>query len=226
MMKRHFFREWYLLSRSEQRALLLVGAFLLASIGVRLAVSALPEKEPPGMEQFMRECQLLSEGLKRAEENRSPLHHADLSVVPRRKPPSGQSGQPIDLNSADSVSLLPLPGIGPVLAGRIVRYRNLLGGYFTVNQLQEVYGLSNETLDRIRSRLETDGTALRKIDLDTAGFRELLRHPYLDLEQVKSFVQFRDFKGPPLLPDQLRDNHIWPDSVIQRISPYLLQRVD
>ncbi len=210
----------------EKRALLLVGAFLLASVGVRVAVNALPEKEPPGMEQFLRECQLLSEELERAGEKRDPLHHTELSAVPRRKPPSGQSGPPIDLNSADSASLLPLPGIGPVLAGRIVKYRDLLGGYYRVDQLQEVYGLSNETLDRIRSRLKTDTAALRRIDLDTAGFRELLRHPYLDLEQVKSFVRFRDYTGPPLIPEQLRENHIWPDSVLARISPYLSPGVD
>jgi competence protein ComEA len=52
--------------------------------------------------------------------------------------------------------LLPLPGIGPVYAGRIIKYRNLPGGLISMEQLLEVYGISNETLDRIRDRIVID----------------------------------------------------------------------
>src|SRR5665647_1059817 len=47
----------------------------------------------------------------------------------------------LDLNSADSLHLLEIPGIGPVFASRIIRYRTLLGGYYAVDQLREVYGM-------------------------------------------------------------------------------------
>ncbi len=58
----------------------------------------------------------------------------------------------VDLNSCDTSDLAALPGIGPVLSVRIIRYRKLLGGFASVEQLKEVYGLSEETYDRIKER--------------------------------------------------------------------------
>jgi DNA uptake protein ComE-like DNA-binding protein len=116
--------------------------------------------------------------------------------------------------------LLPLPGIGPVFAGRIIKYRDLLGGYVRVEQLGEVYGLQEVTLDLIRDLIVIDTVPIRKICMDSASFGELLRHPYLDLEQVKALVAYRDFKKNISSLDELRENFILEDSSIKRLTPY------
>lgn len=49
--------------------------------------------------------------------------------------------QILDLNRVDSVTLIKVPGIGPAFAHRILALRTRLGGYYTIMQLQEVYGM-------------------------------------------------------------------------------------
>jgi DNA uptake protein ComE-like DNA-binding protein len=119
------------------------------------------------------------------------------------------------------VQLLPLPGIGPVFAGRLIKYRGLLGGYSSVDQLMEVYGMSLETFDMIADRIAIDTTLIIKMDLNSATFRELLRHPYLEYEDVKALVNYRDFAGSIQSLQELEDNFILPDSVLNRVIPYI-----
>ncbi len=90
----------------------------------------------------------------------------------------------LDINSCDSVALVGLPGIGPVLSARILKYRNLLGGFASVEQLKEVYGLPEETYDIIEGRLFADSSGIRKIKINTAVYRELNRIPYIEKYEV------------------------------------------
>ena len=78
------------------------------------------------------------------------------SPVPERAPIS-----PIDINLADSLAWEQLPGIGKVLSARIVRYRDLIGGFQNKTDLQKVYGLSEETYVQIEPFLLLDTTQLK-----------------------------------------------------------------
>jgi len=219
-----------MLPRGEQRALVLVSFLLILSVGIRLLAQILPEREPAGMEEFVKESEALFASIALADSLRK--ERSD-SVRLSRKSGSytstsysysrtaKRSVQVININRADSIQLLPLPGIGPVFAGRIVKYRELLGGYVRIDQLCEVYGFPEKTLDLIRDRIVLDSSAIRKILLDSASFRDLLRHPYLELEEVKSLVHYRDFKQDISTLMELRQNQVLPDSTLERIGPYL-----
>jgi DNA uptake protein ComE-like DNA-binding protein len=228
-MNRRLYREFYLLPRGEQRALILLSLLLILSLLFRITVQLLPEREPDGMEEFEREARSIlaslaatdslqrsTAGAKMAEEEGPP------EVVFRKRTPKkrGIPAQPIDINRADSAELLPLPGIGPVFAGRIVKYRNLLGGFVSLDQLGEVYGMPTETVDLIRSRVSIDSSSIRKIRIDSASFGELLRHPYLEYDDVKALVGYRDFKGDISSINELRMNQILPDSTLNKIDGY------
>lgn len=129
--------------------------------------------------------------------------------------------QRIDLNRADSSELIRLPGIGPVFAGRIVKYRELLGGYHRHQQLKEVYGLPEETVGLLQEKVFIDTAAVRKLDLQTATFRQLLRHPYLGYEEVRTIVRYRDLMGGISSINELIDNELITDSLWVKIAPYL-----
>lgn len=62
-------------------------------------------------------------------------------------------GAVVDLNAADAAALATLPGIGPVLAERVVAYRDSAGGFGTVDDLTRVPGIGPATLGRIRERV-------------------------------------------------------------------------
>lgn len=209
-MSKRLYREFYLLPRGEQRGLIFLSLLLILSLLFRITVQLLPDRVPEGMEEFVREAGLI----------RAAYAEAD-SLLKAKEDSSGKyKTQPIDINRADSTSLLPLKGIGPVFAGRIIKYRGLLGGFVSVDQLREVYGFPEETIMEIRSEVYIDCTAIHKIYVDSATFRELLRHPYLEYEDVKALVKYRDFKGDISSMNELRENQILPDSTLNKINGY------
>lgn len=110
----------------------------------------------------------------------------------------------IELNSADSIQLVSLRGIGPVFAARIIKYRNLLGGFYSKRQLLEVYNFSEETFNEIKRYIITDSTAVKKIRINYAGYSELIRHPYLDKSDVDKIMEFRERYGQFISIDQIR----------------------
>lgn len=222
-------RELYLLPRGEQRGLILLSLLLILSLIFRITVQLLPEREPEGMEEFEQEASLLLAVLAEADSLRQIRKDSSgqkSSGYPDRVNPTVQrntrtfKAQPIDINRADSADLLPLPGIGPVFAGRIIKYRNLLGGFVRVEQLGEVYGMPPETIVKIRNQVYIDSSVVRRIHIDTASFKEFLRHPYLEYEDVKSIMGYRDFKGDIESLIELKMNLILPDSTLKKIDGY------
>ena len=228
-MIKKLLREFYLLPRGEQRALLLLSVLLTLSLGARLIIAGLPSNPPADMDEFLEEAHRILASMEWPDTIRA-YDKGDTSLysrpaVPGSRPSySRQTVLPVDINRADSVTLLPLPGIGPVFAGRIIRYRDLLGGFFEVNQLNEVYGMPEETVELIRDKIVIDTMIVRKILLNSAEFKELLRHPYLEYDEVRAILNFRDFTGEIRSISELRENHILPDSTLERVSFYFDHR--
>jgi len=137
--------------------------------------------------------------------------------------PESKKWQMMEINTADSAQLESLPGIGPVLASRIVKYRRLLGGFYKVDQLKEIYGMSEELFGKSATRLNVDSQQIKKLDINFLSVSELGRHPYVGFKQARKLVNFRDKTGkfsaseeivPLFTPDSLR-----------RLIPYLSLRM-
>lgn len=104
-------------------------------------------------------------------------------------PPKG--GRIIEVNTADSTTLTTLPGIGPVLAGRIVKYRNALGGFVEVGQLMEIYGIDSLKWEGLLPLIEVNSHLIRRIDINTAEEAQLASHPYIRAGLAREIVAFR-----------------------------------
>ena len=147
-----------------------------------------------------------------------------IVIESTEKKPSGNGSSikaiNIELNSADSIQLKQLPGIGTVLAKRIVKYRDLLGGFYTVDQLKEVYGLSEQTALIIEDKLTVDITRIKKLNLNFADEYELSRHPYLKKNLASKIVKFRTKHGSFQDFVILRDSMILNIDEYNRIRPY------
>ena len=129
---------------------------------------------------------------------------------------------PMDINMADSLMLLRLHGIGPVLAGRIIGYREILGGYVDLEQLTEVYGLPEETRDHILPQLYVDNSfAPRKININAAEYGELYRHPYLKSRQAVALIRYRQQHGIIGTVEEIKRNPIFSEADLKRLMPYL-----
>lgn len=109
------------------------------------------------------------------------------AYLPKLKP-----GATIDLNSADTTLLKRVPGIGSSFARRIVKYRELLGGYYVVEQLQEVYGMDRERYDAIYPYF-TVGTAVRPL---TLTLDSISYHPYLSWHHKRALRRLLEAEQP------------------------------
>jgi len=125
----------------------------------------------------------------------------------------------LDLNAASAEELERLPGIGPKTAERIVRYREKLGYFVSLDQLKEVWGLREENLNRALPylRVETRG---RPLSLRTASVEELAAHPYISWKLAKSLIRYRRQWGEEPIPVEVWREWL-PDTLRNRLEPYL-----
>lgn len=127
----------------------------------------------------------------------------------------------IELNSTDSASLLALQGIGPSFAGRIIKYRELMGGFTSVEQLMEIRGMDSIRYNQFSGQMTVNPLLIRKIDLNSVTFKELLRHPYFEYYLVKAVFNFKDEIKAYDSVGQLRKIPVMYEELYEKIAPYL-----
>ena len=126
----------------------------------------------------------------------------------------------IEVNSATIADWDQLPGIGPYWAGRIVRWRDKLGGFYRISQVGDTYGLPDSTYRKIRVYLTVDTTAVRKIVLGKASFKDIVRHPYINYEETKALV--RSYQAGLIQDvDDIASLDIFSAGRWARVRPYL-----
>jgi len=128
----------------------------------------------------------------------------------------------LDLNKADSIQLLKLPGIGPYFSKRIIRYRKKLGGFYDLNQLNEIKGLTKTRIDSLKSYIAMRSRCLIYINLNTVTLEELSAHPYVTYREAADILRLRKRKGQISSIENLRKKKILKDSMYLRVKPYLV----
>jgi DNA uptake protein ComE-like DNA-binding protein len=127
----------------------------------------------------------------------------------------------VDLNRCDTSELIRLPGIGPVLSLRIIKYRQLLGGYAVNDQLREVYGLPAETFETIKDMVTVDTLCIERIEINSADFKRLSRMPYFERSEVTSILKFRELEGRIRSIEELVGNKLIGEETARKVKPYL-----
>jgi len=127
-----------------------------------------------------------------------------------------------DLNRVDSTQLVLIQGIGPVFSKRIIKYREMLGGYTNINQLDEVYGLPDETLLNLKKAVFIDSLFVPdKIKINFVEWRELVKHPYIKSDLANQILKSRLVSGPFIDEDDFQKRLILPDSVKNQLISYI-----
>jgi len=104
-------------------------------------------------------------------------------------------GTVLELNTVDTISLKKIPGIGSTFAYRIVKYRELLGGYYSVEQLREVYGMEEERYQSLHSWFRVDARYIRTLFVNQLSADSLRRHPYINYRQAHILERLRRQKS-------------------------------
>lgn len=127
----------------------------------------------------------------------------------------------IELNSSDSLDLQQLQGIGPSFARRIIKYRELLGGYSRPEQLMEVYGMDSIRFNNLAQQLSVDKEKIRKININKVSLKEMTKHPYIEFYVAKSIINFRNENGDFASVNQILDAKLIYKELFLKIEPYL-----
>lgn len=129
--------------------------------------------------------------------------------------------QPIDINRSDTTTWIALPGIGSKLAQRVVSFREKLGGFHSVEQVAETYGLPDSTFQQIRSLLHCTQPQLKTIDINSADVQILKQHPYIRWHIANAIIRYREQHGPFQSVDELERIVLITHEIRQKILPYL-----
>lgn len=141
-----------------------------------------------------------------------------------KSPPPGyvrKTYKPVEINSADTTGLIALPGIGSKLAARIVLFREKLGGFYSVKQVGEVYGLQDSVFQKLAAYLRCDSQKIKKIDINNVSKELLATHPYIRWKLADAIITYRNEHGSFSSAKDLQKIEMIDDEVARRLLPYI-----
>lgn len=146
-------------------------------------------------------------------------HYDSLRALRPQKLPQGSV---VDANAADTTLLKRIPGIGSYLASKITAYRSRLGGFVSAAQLDEIEGLPHGISSWFIVSTLDGNLNIRRINVNRADFKELIRHPYLDKAQTNAILDLRRRTGRIRGWDDLKGCGLFGERDISRLSPYIV----
>lgn len=217
----NYLKTYLTFSKGERNGILVL---LILLIGILFTIKFLPGRKPSaGMDDFKVLQQeidsLFSEPdtLKKAITIKRTI--ADFTEKIHKK----ENIKPIEINSADSSDLISLPGIGPVLASRIIKFRKLTGGFYQVDQLLEVYGFQEENYLKAKPYIHIKPENITRLSADTAGFKLMARHPYIGKDKAWQIINLRKKKKfSPITSEELWNAQIFDSLQWARVNKYLI----
>lgn len=146
------------------------------------------------------------------------LAKARRDSIHNQYPKKYEKGVVLSLNEADTTALKGIPGIGSYYAQKICRYRERLGGFVSIQQLDEIEGLPADIKDWFQL---SQPTIIVPLPINQRSFKELLRHPYLNYEQVKAISNYVRKYGKITSWEDLSNEPAFTPEDIQRLRPYI-----
>ena len=128
---------------------------------------------------------------------------------------------PVNINTADSATLRRVRGIGAKSVVDILRYRELLGGYYSVDQISELDVVTEENFRIISQQIYADSVDIKKISINFASPKVLEVHPYLSNRMLRRIINKRELKGGWSTIQEMIDDDIFTEEEAARVAPYL-----
>ena len=161
------------------------------------------------------------------EPNELPKATSSTPVKPAKEDASFAHTEPlVELNEADTTALISVRGIGSKSAVEIVKYRDLLGGYHSVEQISELKCVTEQNYEQILQQIYCDSCEIRKIDINFATPKVIARHPYVSASVLRKIIKQRQLKGGWSRIEEMVEDNILSEDEAKRLAPYLWFRLD
>lgn len=129
--------------------------------------------------------------------------------------------QLVEINSADSLAIVSLKGIGPGFTKRIMKYRSMIGGFHSVTQLREVYGMTDSLYNFIVPQIQLDKYNITKIPINAIDFNSLRKHFYFNFQSAQAIINYRNKHGR-LTEADIKGLGVFSEEKLALILPYLI----
>jgi len=203
-------------TRGEWIAATILLLFIILQLLFAVLYEARPEKPIDFTEfkelvvQFEARQQFLEDSIETArkeryantyQQNRKQYYQNDSSKNKNNTPFEKQEKKPqytivkLELNNCDSSDIVVVPQFGNKRAQKLVEYRENLGGFYSYEQVKEIFILQNIDVELLRKYFTLDVSLLRKININTATYKELVTHPYIDSYLAKLIINYREKRG-------------------------------
>jgi DNA uptake protein ComE-like DNA-binding protein len=143
-----------------------------------------------------------------------------FSFRPRTYENKTPTREPVEINSADSLSIVLLKGIGPGFTKRIMKYRAKLGGFHSINQLKEVYGMTDSVFALLSSQIKLNADNITRLPINAIDFNSLRRHPYFNFQMAQAVINYRNKHGK-LTKEDVMGLGVFSEEKLTLILPYL-----
>jgi DNA uptake protein ComE-like DNA-binding protein len=125
----------------------------------------------------------------------------------------------LEMNSADSLQWMQLKGIKAGRARMILKYKNLLGGFYSIEQLKEVYTFNDSLYNSIKANLTVNPALIQKLKVNTVDFKTMVHHPYIKYEGTKCIFALK--KNKKITADDLRNSSCFSREQLEKVLIYL-----
>jgi DNA uptake protein ComE-like DNA-binding protein len=234
------FRKLFSYSRKEKNGILVLVVLIIMLSAFNLSAPLFKDNETIDFSEWQEQVEnFYASSQKFSQNEKNKIFHKSSDEIKRDVPyESGTTGnvkkvdkkpvrrypvksipEVIELNSADSAKLESLPGLGPVLSARIIKYRTLLGGFHSLEQLKEVYGLKDEFLSKALPYISIDSNDIEKLRINFLSKSELAKHPYISFRYADSIVKLRSETGKIGRIEEI--SGIISDKDLKKVEPYL-----
>lgn len=108
----------------------------------------------------------------------------------------------LDINQATKEDLMKVYGIGDKISDRILEQKDKYGAFVSMEQMDDIWGLSPEVLEKLKSSFAVKSvTNCKKININNASVKELTQFPFFRYQLAKDIVVFRTMKGDIKIED-------------------------
>lgn len=211
-------------SRNEKNAIIILVALIIISGIIYFSIN--PNEEEIQQIENNKDFESFIAQLKDVDSIASEKREQNIRVYEKKfnKSRSFQKlkeGETIELNSSDTTLFKKIPGIGSGFARRIVKYRDILGGYYSKDQLKEVWGMDDYLYAEIAPYIILE-KGYSKLHINKCSFEELSRHPYINYKQAQIIVDIRERKGNIESLERLALLDEFSESDLNKLKHYLV----
>jgi competence ComEA-like helix-hairpin-helix protein len=149
----------------------------------------------------------------------SVVEQEEKALLDKRQEAKGQLSK-LDINLATEAMLVALPGLGAYTAAKIIAYRERLGGFLALDQLQEIQGIRPEILQKVLPYLVLE-QGVKRMSINEVSYETLKQHPYLTWNQANSIIKMRKQKGAFKEIKELKESVLIDDDTYKKLLPYV-----